>query len=1016
MSRSRTLGILCFLSVTYSHAATFGTVVPVRGTVSDIALDERHGKLYIANFAAGVVEVMNLADRTLSNNPIRVSYPPSAIAISPDSRFLVVGYYNDFTGATTKGGFLIVDLDSGLRQESLTGSPVLALAFGSSGRALMVTKTDMQLVDPSAAVGVPLATIPLAGASLPVPFATFPSNIVEASAGVSGDGNTIVVLAAGGTGATPTEGTVSALITYKVGDATATAISLTTQPPLGPRAVSVNRDGSSFVAGWALTNAQGLDRAQFPYTQGRFRAGGHAFDFVRNQIYADVPVTAAEAPVMHIVDTDNLTVRERIQLPQMMSGRSVFSGDMRTLYAAGDSGVLVLPVGSLATAPRVATLQEDLVFQGDACNRSGLSQDLDIIDLGGGNVDFKLSLASNTSGIRLSQDTGTTPARIRVDVDPTPFQNTKGTTTVMLNITSSRGINIPFPVRLLINARDFNQQGRAINVPGKIVDILADRVRTRVYLSRQDKNQVLVYDTASLRQIAALRTGNTPMGMAITDDDNYLIVGNDNSQYASVFDLNSLQQLDPIQFPSAYPHLIAVGHGAIWATAREVPASSQRLFKIDFASRLANAPASLGVFGNGSPNPIPPTAALAASPSRNSIFLALPDGTVSLWDAGTNQWVASRKDLTALGGAYGAITDKLFLADNNLLNESLYPIAMLTSQSAASSGVAFANGAGIRTNAGVAAGPGVLERIDVTSLVGFHGTETVEAPMVSASLQSAAPIGQVGQTILPFTRTLAVPSDQSSILMLTQSGFTSVPSDFDAPKPFPVVASVVNSADGSEGVASGGLIQVTGSGLATASSSAGTLPLPFALSNVCVELNSRAIPILNTSSGSITAQLPFDFTGSGSIVVSNAGGKSSPFSINILPAAPAIFHSGIAGPQTGIPLVVRSSNNAMVSLSNPIHLNDTIVIYTTGLGRTSPEPDLGAASPGNPAGVANLVPDVTLGGVKLDVQFAGLVPGEVGVYQINAFVPGTVRESIQTPLKITQGQQSTTLSVRVVNP
>ena len=33
-----------------------GSVVPVRGTPSDIALDERHGNSYLENFSAGRVE------------------------------------------------------------------------------------------------------------------------------------------------------------------------------------------------------------------------------------------------------------------------------------------------------------------------------------------------------------------------------------------------------------------------------------------------------------------------------------------------------------------------------------------------------------------------------------------------------------------------------------------------------------------------------------------------------------------------------------------------------------------------------------------------------------------------------------------------------------------------------------------------------------------------------------------------------------------------------------------------
>ena len=103
------------------YGATFGSVVPVRGTPSDIALDERHGNLYIANFSAGRVEVMNTRTRTLGT-PLTVPYPPSAVAMSPDNRYLVVGEYQNFntppppvTPPVTPGGFTIFDLmrDSG---------------------------------------------------------------------------------------------------------------------------------------------------------------------------------------------------------------------------------------------------------------------------------------------------------------------------------------------------------------------------------------------------------------------------------------------------------------------------------------------------------------------------------------------------------------------------------------------------------------------------------------------------------------------------------------------------------------------------------------------------------------------------------------------------------------------------------------------------------------------------------------------------------------------------------------
>ena len=69
------------------------------------------------------------------------------------------------------------------------------------------------------------------------------------------------------------------------------------------------------------------------------------------------------------------------------------------------------------------------------------------------------------------------------------------------------------------------------------------------------------------------------------------------------------------------------------------------------------------------------------------------------------------------------------------------------------------------------------------------------------------PLGQIGQTILPFTRSLALAPDQSSVLMLGASGLTIVPLNFDAPVTLAVITAVVNAADGGA-VASGGLISI----------------------------------------------------------------------------------------------------------------------------------------------------------------------------------------------------------------
>jgi uncharacterized protein (TIGR03437 family) len=57
-------------------------------------------------------------------------------------------------------------------------------------------------------------------------------------------------------------------------------------------------------------------------------------------------------------------------------------------------------------------------------------------------------------------------------------------------------------------------------------------------------------------------------------------------------------------------------------------------------------------------------------------------------------------------------------------------------------------------------------------------------------------------------------------------------------------------------------------------------------------------------------------------------------------------------------------------------------------------------------------PNVTLSGLPMAVDFAGLTPGGVGVYQINARVLGHPAAGT-VPLTIQQGGSSTTVNIQV---
>jgi len=191
-------------------------------------------------------------------------------------------------------------------------------------------------------------------------------------------------------------------------------------------------------------------------------------------------------------------------------------------------------------------------------------------------------------------------------------------------------------------------------------------------------------------------------------------------------------------------------------------------------------------------------------------------------------------------------------------------------------------------------------------------------------------------------------------------------------------------------------------------------PLPTILGDSCLTFNGTPAPLIFVSPSQINAQLPYEADGNAKLVLHTPAGVSDSFYVSVLPSAPGVFRSGAAGPVTNIPTVVRASNNQLATAANPVHRGDTIVIYLTGLGHTSPPVQTGFAAPYSPLAWTQSATQVTLGDVPLPVAYSGLTPGLVGVYQINAQVPHFTPSGMEVPLKITHGGRSTSVTVRVV--
>ncbi len=969
-------------------SGTFGKVVAIGGAAADLALDESRGYLYIANFTANRIEQMSLASNTIQTS-INVASQPASLALSPDGRYLVVGHYGNFVApASPANALTVIELETRGKQTFALANPPLGVAFGLDGRALVVTSQEFILFDPVLGTTQVLDTVSgLTAKSLPDKAGpAFPPNIVAASIGVSGDGLKMYGL------------TDTFMFSYDVNQQHLAVVHYVSTPEQGPRVVSVNRDGSYYTSGWTLNDRFGNLVAEFPNPSGDLNIGSHLIDSSRGLIYAQIPdqtLGKGQAPVLQIVDADNLAVRERLRLPENLAGKSLLSGDGTSMYAVSDSGVMILPVGRLETTPRVVASVEDVVFRGNFCDRRVVSQQVLITDPGGRKTPF--SLSTTTNGIMISPSSGNTPATVRISADPNVFQNQKGTVAATVTLSSSQAVNIPKDIRVLVNLKEPDQRGTFVNVPGTLVDLLADPVRDRFYILRQDTNQVLVFDGSNNTLITTLRTSNVPTQMAITFDQRYLLIGSNDAQIIPVYDLETLQPLPPIIMPGGhYPRSVAASAKAILAACR-VAGPVHTIDRVDLVSRIAFALPSLGVFKND----INENTNLTASPNGSTIFGASADGTVMLYNANADTFTVMRKDFESLKGAYAASSFNQYFVGDVLLNSSLVQTAKLDAGASKSSGFAFVDQAGFRTTAPDASSPGVIERVDTATGLGIRATRMAEAPLT-------------GNDTYAFTRTVAPLYSRSVIVNLTVSGFTVLPWTYDESVAAPKIDRVVNAADLTSAVAPGGLITLFGADLSPVNLATKEVPLPTALGDSCLTVNGLPVPLIFTSPTQINAQLPFQATGEVTLILRTPGGVSDNYNLVIQAGAPSVFRASVENYDSLIPTVIRNANATIATTSNPVHHGDSLTIYLTGLGQTSPALEAGLPGPIDPLAIALVVPVVTLGGVSLPVSYAGLTPGEVGVYQINVTVPRNTPTGIGVPLSITQGSGATSFNVRVV--
>lgn len=204
--------------------------------------------------------------------------------------------------------------------------------------------------------------------------------------------------------------------------------------------------------------------------------------------------------------------------------------------------------------------------------------------------------------------------------------------------------------------------------------------------------------------------------------------------------------------------------------------------------------------------------------------------------------------------------------------------------------------------------------------------------------------------------------------------------------PIVIREGVVNAASFLPGILSpGGIFSVFGANLSGATTAVTSTPIPDNLAGVRVEINNQRLPLFFVSPNQINAMVPHNYQPVQNAVLrvvrDNIAG--TPVRVDVVPSVPGIFQQA-----SGVGVVVNQ-NFTVNTASSPAAIGSAIVIYATGLG-----PVRNAPNPGVPASTdpQNLSPTlqpvtVTISGRPATVAFAGLTPGFIGLYQINAVVP-----------------------------
>jgi len=237
-------------------------------------------------------------------------------------------------------------------------------------------------------------------------------------------------------------------------------------------------------------------------------------------------------------------------------------------------------------------------------------------------------------------------------------------------------------------------------------------------------------------------------------------------------------------------------------------------------------------------------------------------------------------------------------------------------------------------------------------------------------------------------------------------------------RPIPTITAggIVDAAQGKTTVAPGSYVAIYGTGLSDSYIQETTPSLPMSLSGVTVSFDvpSAGISVpgrmIYVSPSQVNVQVPWELVGQTSAQVkvtlyeSEYGGVVT---VPIINTAPAFFEYSVGSSKS----VAATAGNyyTFLTSSTPAQKGQKISLYANGLGPVQNQP-----ADGDPASTSSTTPSpsvntvtVTIGGQSAAVTYAGLHPGNAGLYRIDVTVPSGVSSGAQTVVLTENGQTAT---------